>query len=192
MRHEILTEAETPAFAARGVKPLVLLGADMLAAIIAFLGALLASNLLRALVGLGPIATDSDGFRLHLLIVGALTGALFIWFHSRGQYRRRQALADQLGPILGGAFIAALAAATIQFATIEVGSRLLTLTYWLLLAPALILTRLLARQTLRAAKDSSAHHKLEAAVTALEAQTDRLAALALALGFEVPLAPGGR
>lgn len=151
MRHEIVTEAETPAFAARGVKTLVLLGADMLAAIIAFLGALFASNLLRVAVGLEPIAMGSDGFRLHLVIVGALTGALFIWFHSRGHYRRRQALADQLGPILGGAVIATLAAATIQFATIEVGSRLLTMTYWLLLAPGLILIRLLARQTLRAA-----------------------------------------
>lgn len=133
-------------------KSVVLIYADLIAALFAFTSSFLLSNTIRERIHVAPLDLNSDGFPLHLAIVGMFTAALFIWFGSKGHYRRREALVDHLPSILSGCGMATLGAAAIQFGTIEVGSRLLTFSYWLILAPSLILGRLTARQLLRSGK----------------------------------------
>ena len=123
---------------------------DLLAGVMAGGVSYILTNAFRQGVGFDPIAINSGGFRLHLLIITSLTLALLIWFRSKGHYQRRQALADQMGSVLAGVFIAMMCSVMVQFATVEVGSRVLTLSYWCLLFPFLLLARLIVRRALQA------------------------------------------
>ncbi|MBI1265530.1 MAG: exopolysaccharide biosynthesis polyprenyl glycosylphosphotransferase [Alphaproteobacteria bacterium] len=135
----------------QSIKAGALLWADAGAFAIAAAGAFLLTDLLRAVAGHPALAENPSGLSLHLGLTGAFSLAMLIWFRSKGHYRRREALADQLPAMLIGCMAAMLAAGAIQFATIEVGSRLLTALHWIILAPALAGARLAARQALKSA-----------------------------------------
>ncbi len=151
MRREAVGELEEPSSrSARRFKLASLVLGDVFAGVLAASVSYLLTNAFRQSVGFDPIAIDSATFRLHLFIITSLTLTLLIWFRSKGHYQRRQALADQMGSVLAGVFFAMLCAVMAQFATVEVGSRVLTLSYWLLLFPSLMAGRLLARRGLKA------------------------------------------
>jgi Undecaprenyl-phosphate galactose phosphotransferase WbaP len=135
----------------QSIKAGALLWADAGAFAIAAAGAFLLTDLLRALSGQPGLACNPAGLSLHLGIAGTFSLVMLIWFRAKGHYHRREALADQLPAILTGCAAAMLAAGAIQFATIEVGSRLLTALHWLILAPALAGARLAARHALKSA-----------------------------------------
>ena len=136
-------------FLVQYTKATVLIHADLAAALFAAASSFYLSNTIRDLMTIDPVDLDSTGFALHVWIVGLFTAALFMWFGSKGHYRRREALVNHLASISAGCAIAMLGDAAIQFATVEVGSRLLTLSYWFILAPALVIGRLIARNFLR-------------------------------------------
>lgn len=151
MRMETIGRVQAPLRrVARLVKTVLLVFADTLAAILATIASFELTNETRQFLSLPPIAYEGAGVRLHLCLIGALTSALLIWFWSKGHYKKRQALADQLGSILAGIIIAMLCASAVQFATVEVGSRVLSLSYWVLLVGAILSLRMLARYALRA------------------------------------------
>jgi len=151
MRIESIGRLDLPASrVVRSAKTASLVLADIAAALLATAISFLVTNIARNEVGLDTLDLSASGVMLHLCMIGAFTCALFFWFGSKGHYRRRQALADQLGAVLGGSLLAMLCVATAQFATVEVGSRVLTLSYWLLLAPSVIVARMVARRVLRA------------------------------------------
>jgi len=133
------------------IKSAAMLWADAAAFAIAAVGAYLLTDVLRGMAGYPALAENPAGLSLHFGIAGAFTLVLLVWFRSKGHYHRREALTDQLPAILTGCAAAMLAAGAIQFATIEVGSRLLTALHWLILAPALVGARLSARQALKSA-----------------------------------------
>ncbi|MCH8489915.1 MAG: exopolysaccharide biosynthesis polyprenyl glycosylphosphotransferase [Oceanicaulis sp.] len=133
------------------IKAGALLWADAAAFAIAAAGAYFLTDGLRAMAGYPALAENPAGLSLHFGIAVAFTLVLLVWFRSKGHYHRREALADQLPAILTGCAAAMLAAGAIQFATIEVGSRLLTALHWLILAPVLAGGRLAARQALKSA-----------------------------------------
>ena len=138
-------------FLIQHTKSTVLVYADIVSAILAVLVSVTLSNAIRPLLGARPIAIESFEFTFHISIIFVFTVALFAWFTSKGHYRRREALINRLGQILGGCGMALICAAATQFATVEVGSRLLTLSYWLLLVPLIIIGRLIAGHILRSA-----------------------------------------
>jgi len=138
------------AHAGSSLKGVATLTADVAASLIAAFLSLIGTNLIRAQVGEPAIALTDPGFRLHLTIITVLTVCVLFWYRAEGHYHRRQALADQLKAVMGGAVIGALCAATVQFAFVEVGSRLLTLSYWALLPVLVMLGRMAARDILRA------------------------------------------
>lgn len=151
MRYEKMGQIELPASnTARRVKTFALMSADILSALIAVCLSFAFTNLTRHVLGIQPITLSDTGTTFHIALVSTFTISLFIWFRTKGHYRRRQALADQLGAVIGGSAIAMLCAVATQFVTIEVGSRLLTLSYWLILVPFLIVGRALTRRALRA------------------------------------------
>lgn len=135
---------------ASGLKGLATLFADVMAAWTAALLSLIGTNLVRGVVGEPQILLSDPGLRLHLTIITVLTVGILFWYRSEGHYHRRQALADQLKAVMSGALIGALCAATVQFAFVEVGSRLLTLSYWALLPVLVMIGRILARDLMRA------------------------------------------
>ncbi|MCR9130414.1 MAG: exopolysaccharide biosynthesis polyprenyl glycosylphosphotransferase [Alphaproteobacteria bacterium] len=136
--------------AGSSLKGVATLAADVAAALAAASVSLIGTNLIRAQLGEPVIALTDPGFRLHLTIITVLTVCVLFWYRAEGHYHRRQALADQLKAVMGGAVIGALCAATVQFAFVEVGSRLLTLSYWALLPVLVMLGRMAARDILRA------------------------------------------
>ncbi len=151
MRIDSFGQLDLPASrAVRSTKTTSLVFADMTAALLAVVTSFTITNFARRWVGLDPLDLTASGIMLHLSMIGAFTCALFFWFNTKGHYRRRQALADQLGAVLAGSILAMMCVATTQFATVEVGSRVLTLSYWMLLAPAVIVARMVARRLLRA------------------------------------------
>ncbi len=135
----------------QSIKAAALLWADAAAFVIAAAGAYLLTDVLRAMAGYPALGENPAGLSLHLGIAGVFTLVMLVWFRSKGHYHRREALADQLPAILTGCAAAMLAAGAIQFATIEVGSRVLTGLHWLILAPVLAGARLTARQALKSA-----------------------------------------
>ena len=151
MRREAVGELEEPSSrSARRFKLASLVLGDVLAGVLAASVSYVLTNAFRQSVGFDPIAIDSAAFRLHLFIITSLTLTLLIWFRSKGHYQRRQALADQMGSVLAGVFFAMMCAVMAQFATVEVGSRVLTLSYWGLLFPFLLLGRFMVRRGLKA------------------------------------------
>jgi Undecaprenyl-phosphate galactose phosphotransferase WbaP len=138
-------------FLIQHTKATVLMYADISAAIISALSSVFLSNVIRPELGFKPVDIESPEFALHASIVSAFTLALLMWFSSKGHYRRREALINRLAAILNGCAIAMACAAATQFATLEVGSRLLTASYWLILAPTLIVGRIFASHVLRVA-----------------------------------------
>ena len=132
------------------LKPVILIGVDIAAAFLAAAASFELTNMARDFLGLPPIELSSQSARLHLSIVLALTAALILWFRSKGHYRRRQALSDQLASILSGTALALMCAASMQFATVEVGSRMITFLHWVLFAIALVTARTGARTLLQA------------------------------------------
>ena len=151
MRLETIGRVQPPPTrVARRVKTVVLVCTDLLAAILAAIVSIVLTNETRQFFSLPPILFDSADMRLHLWLIGALTSALVIWFWSKGHYKKRQALADQLGSILAGVTMTMLCASAAQFATVEVGSRILSLSYWVLLLGTILTLRMLARYALRA------------------------------------------
>ncbi|WBQ13753.1 exopolysaccharide biosynthesis polyprenyl glycosylphosphotransferase [Hyphomonadaceae bacterium BL14] len=135
----------------QSIKSAALVWADLTAFAIAAVGAYGLTDLLRAMAGYPALSDHPAGLSLHFAIAGAFSLVMLVWLRSKGHYHRREALTDQLPAILTGCAVAMLGAGAIQFATIEVGSRVLTATHWLILAPALAGTRLAARQALRSA-----------------------------------------
>jgi len=135
----------------QSIKAGALLWAGAAAFAIAAAGAYLLTDALRALAGYPGLAENPAGLSLHFGIAGVFSLVMLVWFRSKGHYHRREALADQLPAILTGCVAALLAAGAIQFATIDVGSRLLTALHWLILAPMLAGARLTARQALKSA-----------------------------------------
>ncbi|KAA5805061.1 exopolysaccharide biosynthesis polyprenyl glycosylphosphotransferase [Alkalicaulis satelles] len=135
----------------QSIKSAALLWADLIAFVLAGALAWMITGLWRAGVDYPALSANPAGISLHLGMAGAFSLALLAWFRSRGHYHRREALADQMPAILIGCAAALMAAGAIQFATIEVGSRLLTMLHWVLLAPVLVITRLAARTSLRSA-----------------------------------------
>ena len=127
------------------------LAADAVSAVIAALVAFSLTNLARSLIGETIITAADPRLRLHLVIITVLTFSVLLWYRSQGHYHRRQALADQLKAVMGGAAIGGLCAASVQFAFVDIGSRLLTLSYWAILPPFIILGRMAVRDGLRAA-----------------------------------------
>lgn len=88
---------------------------------------------------------------LVLNLAGALGLAAFL--RTRGHYRNRQALADQIRPVLLGCGLAILMVSTAKLALGEAGLDAGSVTKWLL-APVLILTaRYAAREGLKACAD---------------------------------------
>lgn len=140
----------TKAHSGSNLKGLATLTADVAAALASVFLSLLGTNLIRAQVGEPMIALSDPGLRLHLTIVSVLTVCVLFWYRAEGHYHRRQALADQLKAVIGGAVIGALCAATVQFAFVEVGSRLLTLSYWAFLPVMVMVGRMASRDILRA------------------------------------------
>lgn len=135
----------------RSSRKAVLALADLAAVSAAFALSLIATRHLHHVFDREPIDLAAHGLFLHTAIVTALTGGVMVWFRSRGHYRRQEALADQIGAVLSGCALAAIAASAIQFATVEVGSRFLTLSYWALLPGLVIALRFTARTTLQRA-----------------------------------------
>ncbi len=152
MRYETAQRLEQPGRVAGGaLKGAATLAADILAAAVAALLSLSLTNIARSVIGEDVIALGDPRFALHSLIIAVLTFGVLFWFRSEGHYQRRQALADQLKAVMSGAAMGALCAASVQFAFVDVGSRLLTLSYWAVLAPLIMLARMAARDMLRAA-----------------------------------------
>ena len=152
MRYESAGKLERAVPAAdAGFKGLATIAADVIAAVLAALVSLALTNSVRSAVGEDLITLTDPRFQLHAVIISVLTFGVLIWYRAEGHYHRRQALADQLKAVMGGAAIGALCAATVQFAFVEVGSRVLTLSYWAILPPLVILGRMAARDALRAA-----------------------------------------
>lgn len=133
------------------IKSAAILWADLAAFSIAALGAYFLTDALRAMAGYPALAENPAGLSLHFGIAGVFSLVMLVWFRSNGHYHRREAVVGQLPAILTGCAGALLAAGAIQFATIEVGSRLLTALHWLILAPVLVGARLTARQALESA-----------------------------------------
>ena len=136
----------------QAAKSAALIGADLASAGLAFGLSWVLSYVIRTWAGMLPLEPVSTGFTVHLAIVASFTVVLIVWFHSKGHYHRREALSDQLSAILTGTGLALLGAATVQYVTIEVGSRLLSISYWLMLAPGIVLMRMATRKALRAAR----------------------------------------
>jgi len=150
MHYETVAGIGAPTRTPPWIKPLALQSADVLAALVAASISLPIANLLRGEFDLSPVGLTEVNFRLQIINITILTLVLFLWFRSKRHYRQRQALADQVRAVIGGSAVALITAAAIQFATIELGSRILTSVYWILLVPLLILARLIVRAILRA------------------------------------------
>jgi len=140
-----------PSGAYRSLKTGALAAADVVAALLALAVSWIASDLVRAWAGMESLDPSSTGLALHVVIAAAFTTGLLLWFRSKGHYHRREALSNQLAAILTGTGLCLIGAAALQFVTIEVGSRLLSLSYWILLAGLIVLARILVRAGLRRA-----------------------------------------
>ena len=186
VKHEKSTTFEAPPLSRRPVwiKPAGLVAADIVAGLVAFLISLFAVGAVRDTLGLNTLGWAAPSFKAHMLTVATLTTVMLVWFRSKGHYTKHQALADQIGAVFTAALTAMLTSAAIQFATVEVGSRLLTGLYWVLLIPGVLASRLAVRTILKASK-------LWCAPAALFTSSDRTHGLAVFLrkrreiGFDV-------
>ncbi len=105
--------------------------------------------LLFALPLASPIGDQSVLLRHFATSIG-LFATVTIWLRSRGHYRARQGLANQVRPVLAAAALALLGAGTIHMMSGEPGLRTATLVQWTLV-PALMLTlRFVTRAALEA------------------------------------------
>ncbi|WBQ14331.1 exopolysaccharide biosynthesis polyprenyl glycosylphosphotransferase [Hyphomonadaceae bacterium BL14] len=150
-QHQDQLQGQLKSASLQSIKSAALLWADVAAFAIAAAAAYVLTDVLRAAAGYPALSDYPAGLSVHFAIVGAFSLIMLVWLRSKGHYHRREALSDQLPSILTGCALAMLGAGAIQFATIEVGSRVLTATHWLILAPALAGARLAARQALRSA-----------------------------------------
>lgn len=106
---------------------------------------------LCGLAGAGLNAVlDADPGDSRFLIAVAGTVAVIYTFRSIGHYRLRQALADQIKPILKACGLAFLATSTAQMALGESGIDPGTALKWCLAPVALICLRYLVRESLKA------------------------------------------
>ena len=147
--NKINAETSLRSSARSELKTIVMFSSDIVAGLLALASSYAIANLVRTALNLDEIALNSSTFSIHATLALNLTIGLLLWFRSKGHYRRRQALADQLGAIIAGSALAMLLATSIQFATIEVGSRLISYSYWVMLAGFIIGLRLGARLVLR-------------------------------------------
>lgn len=79
--------------------------------------------------------------------------AVTIWLRSRGHYRARQGLANQVRPILMACGLALLGAGTVHMMSGEPGLRTATILQWTLLAPLMLVLRFATRAALEWAGD---------------------------------------
>ncbi|GGB67103.1 exopolysaccharide biosynthesis polyprenyl glycosylphosphotransferase [Glycocaulis alkaliphilus] len=79
-----------------------------------------------------------------------LFGAVMLWLRSRGHYRARQGLANQIRPVLTASLLALLGAGTIHMMTGEPGLRIATLVLWGALPAMMMLLRFGTRAALEA------------------------------------------
>lgn len=154
MKHEKSINFEAPPLRRRPswIKPAGLVAADIIAGFVVFLISLVAVDTVRDTLGLNALGLAAPSFRAHVLTVATLTAVILVWFRSKGHYTKHQALADQIGAVCTAALTAMLTSASIQFATVEVGSRLLTGLYWVLLIPGVLVARLVVRSILKSSK----------------------------------------
>lgn len=104
------------------------------------------------LIALPLASPDGDQIQLarHAAASGALFLVLLIWLRSRGHYRARQGLANQVRPILTASIMALLGAGTIHMMSGEPGLRTATLVQWIALPPLMLVLRFMTRAGLDA------------------------------------------
>ncbi|MFN3834539.1 MAG: exopolysaccharide biosynthesis polyprenyl glycosylphosphotransferase [Glycocaulis sp.] len=104
------------------------------------------------LIALPLASPEGDAGQLlrHLAASAGLFAMAVVWLRSRGHYRARQGLANQVRPILLVSALALLGAGTIHMMTGEPGLRTATLAQWALLAPFMLVLRFLTRAGLEA------------------------------------------
>lgn len=100
-----------------------------------------------------PLASPQQDDLQMLRHAGAsfgLFGAVMLWLRSRGHYRARQGLANQIRPVLAASALALLGAGTIHMMSGEPGLRTATLTLWGALPVAIMALRFATRAALEA------------------------------------------
>ena len=103
-----------------------------------------------------PIAAPGGDEVQSMRHFAASTGlflAMMIWLRSRGHYRARQGLANQVRPILAACGLALLGAGTLHMMSGEPGLRTATIVQWAMLAPLLLGFRFATRAALEWAGD---------------------------------------
>jgi len=101
-------------------------------------------------VNLALNAAPSQGWVM--LSVAAALG-LVAFLRTKGHYRNRQALADQIRPVMVGCALAILTVSTAQLALGEAGMDAGSITRWLLAPVLIIAARYAAREALKASSD---------------------------------------
>lgn len=106
-----------------------------------------------AALGLAALSTLAlTGHDLtHGLISASLGAAAMVWMRARGHYRVRQALCNQIRPLLQAAGLCFLAASTAYFVLGHDGLQIATATMWALAAPLMLGFRFAARAILESA-----------------------------------------
>lgn len=100
-----------------------------------------------------PMASpQQDGLQMlrHAGASLALFGVVMLWLRSRGHYRARQGLANQIRPVLTASLLALLGAGTIHMMSGEPGLRTATLVLWLALPAMMMILRFGTRAALEA------------------------------------------
>lgn len=96
-----------------------------------------------------PVGDDLQTLR-HAGVSLGLFGAVMLWLRSRGHYRARQGLANQVRPVLTASVIGLLGAGTAHMMTGEPGLRTATLLLWICLPVVMLLLRFCTRAGLEA------------------------------------------
>lgn len=101
-----------------------------------------------------PLASPERDLSQLLRHVGASAGlflAVTLWLRSRGHYRARQGLANQVRPVLAACTLALLSTSTLHMMSGEPGLRTATLVLWTALPATMLVLRFVTRAGLKAA-----------------------------------------
>ncbi|MGP1276583.1 MAG: exopolysaccharide biosynthesis polyprenyl glycosylphosphotransferase [Caulobacterales bacterium] len=96
-----------------------------------------------------PVGDDIQTLR-HIGASLGLFGVVLLWLRSRGHYRARQGLANQVRPILMACALALLGASTVHMMSGEPGLRTATLVLWASLPALMLALRFATRAGLEA------------------------------------------
>ena len=144
-------QSTTPVRAARHLpkslvwRPALLLGVDAVTATANGLAALFAISVFGAMDAQRAELASSS----YSAIWVAATVLALAWFRSQGHYHRRQALADQVRPLVAASLFGLLATTSGLIVPFGGAEQALALVYWLLFAPALLTSRAAVRGLLK-------------------------------------------